>query len=116
MKKTFLYLDRYNSRIAPFDYNLVIIRSYSVFVNYLELEGLPDTISFCFDLGFDKNKSRWMGGLEAAQHLIDYVKENQLPICWCEVHTKDDIEAEKIKNLLNEYSTTHENYQCCRKV
>lgn len=57
-----------------------IVRSYHQFVNYTNKFGLPQLISFDYDLGYPDNKT----GYDAIKWLVEYCYNNhsELPICY----------------------------------
>lgn len=133
--KIFLCLDDCRTLQAPEDHQLVVVRSFSAFVNYITIEGIPDIISFDHDLA-DEHTSDYYSdqnfavpdglvelhysdyqektGYDAAKWLVDYVMENEIPIPYCLVHSLNRVGAENIFNYLNNYSVTAERYRCCK--
>jgi hypothetical protein len=136
MNKTFLYLDDCRNIEPPENYNLVIVRSFNAFVNYIELEGLPDVISFDHDLAdehtsdyvcddnwnvpnseiilkYDEYKEKT--GYDAAKWLVNHIMETNKSIPQCYVHSCNPVGVENILKYLNNYSANFENWSCCTK-
>lgn len=66
------------------------------------------------ELNYEEYKEKT--GYDAAKWLVGYVMENELPICYCKVHSQNTVGAENILKYLNNYSRIHENYECCKIV
>jgi hypothetical protein len=93
--------DVWRNTIDPdyeFDQEWIIVRTYDAFVSYIEVKGLPDLISFDHDLSFDHylevnqnqidyNTFTEKTGYHAAQWLVDYCLDKDLPLPRCKVHS-----------------------------
>jgi hypothetical protein len=101
-----------------------IVRSYREFVRWITINGLPDFISFDHDLAdmeytspppaADNDQSKeWQEaqvhtektGYECAIWLVNYCLDNNFdcPKCYC--HSMNPVGSDKIKGLLNQFST-----------
>lgn len=79
-----------------------IVRTYEEFVAYIQLNGLPDFISFDNDLGLDKNGEVAPDGYAAAKWLV-YESGLNLKSLHFKVHSANPVAAEQIRGLLNNY-------------
>ncbi|MFG6685273.1 cyclic-phosphate processing receiver domain-containing protein [Mariniflexile sp. HNIBRBA6329] len=104
MKK--LFLDDIRTVDMVYDKTMVsefdVVRTYKEFVNYIELNGLPELISFDNDLGMDKDGIIAPDGLAAAKWLV-YESGLDLQRLKFNVHSANPVAAEQIKGLLNNY-------------
>lgn len=82
--------------------NFAIVRSYNEFVEYIQLRGLPDFISFDNDLGLDEKGKVAPDGYAAAKWLV-YKSGLDLRNLKFKVHSANPIAAEQIRGLLNNY-------------
>ena len=79
-----------------------IVRTYQDFVHYIEMNGLPEFISFDNDLGLDKNGEVALDGYAAAKWLV-YESGLDLRKMEFKVHSANPVAAEQIRGLLNNY-------------
>lgn len=79
-----------------------IVRTYDDFIKYIEVNGLPDYISFDNDLGLDKNGNIAPDGYAAAKWLV-YESDLDLIDLKFYVHSTNPVAAEQIKGLLSNY-------------
>jgi hypothetical protein len=118
MKQKKLYLDDVRT---PKSDGWDIVRSYDEFVNYIEINGVPDEISFdhdlsrehtkyFFDNGGHKNppnplegKFEEKTGYDAAKWLCDYCWTNGIPLPKCNVHSANPVGSDNIKFLLKNF-------------
>lgn len=87
-----------DSVIAGFD----VVRTYADFVKYIQVNGLPDFISFDNDLGLDENDEVAPDGYAAAKWLV-YDSGLDLINLKFQVHSAHPVASEQIKGLLNNY-------------
>ncbi|MFW5847464.1 MAG: cyclic-phosphate processing receiver domain-containing protein [bacterium] len=134
--KTFLFLDDirypenafcYTGRQFYLDETWVIVRSYNEFVKHIELNGLPDIISFDHDLADEHYapqeywKSREVlekyyeeqtptytekTGYDCAKWLIEYCldKQEKLPDFYC--HSMNPVGLQNIMSILDQFKKT----------
>lgn len=135
MLKTFLLLDDERNIEAPKGFRLVIVRSFSAFVNYIVIEGMPDIISFDHDLAdqhdddYYYDMSNWMlpddqikvpydkydekTGYDAAKWIVDYVQDTGVPLPKCYVHSRNIVGSKNILSYLNNFSKHLDGSKCC---
>lgn len=82
--------------------DFVIVRSYEVFVNTIQLQGLPGYISFDNDLGEDSSGNILPDGYAAAKWLV-YESGLDLKNLEFYVHSANPVAREQIQGLLNNY-------------
>jgi len=92
MKK--IYLDDIRN---PKSDGWIILRSYKDFVSWIELNGIPDLISFDHDMGDDET------GYDAAKWLCNYCMQNHIPFPEWNIHSANPVGAENIKQLLTRF-------------
>lgn len=98
MKK--LYLD--DDRIPRSD-GWDIVRNFEDFKNWIELNGLPYTISFDHDLGSDNGILR-KNGVDCARWLCNYCISNGLPLPEWNIHSANyGGGRENIESILKTY-------------
>ena len=92
-----------------------IVRSYGQFGKWLEDNGVPDLVSFDYDLAdvaelkeslpieewFDLDENRVYNGLDCAELLLEYCKKRGLKFPEYAVHSANPDGTESIKDLLN---------------
>jgi len=114
MKKRKLYLDDIRT---PQTEGWDIVRSYTAFVDWIRLYGLPDEISFDHDLGEDvakakveagvsKRKAREQkkeakSGYDAAKWLGEFCIESGLPLPEWNVHSANPVGKANIEAYLS---------------
>ncbi|WP_435138577.1 cyclic-phosphate processing receiver domain-containing protein [Formosa sp. A9] len=86
------------SKVSDFD----VVRCYEGFVKYIELNGLPEFISFDNDLGLDESGKVAPDGLAAAKWLV-YESGLDLSHLKFRVHSANPVAAEQIRGLLSNY-------------
>jgi hypothetical protein len=79
-----------------------VVRSYDEFVEYIQLHGLPDFISFDNDLGLDGNDEVAPDGYAAAKWLV-YESGLDLTNLEFKVHSANPVASEQIRGLLTNY-------------
>jgi hypothetical protein len=96
MKK--LFLD--DVRIAP-DKTWHVVKNYKQFIDYIEVYGLPDVISFDHDLG-----DEILTGYDCAKYLIKHILDNEYKINNINfiVHSMNPVGKENIEKLLNNFN------------
>lgn len=113
MVKKILWLDDYRNPNEWMDYvkipcpiikepcNIVWVKSYNEFVEYINICGLPDAIGFDHDLADDSLNEKT--GYDAAKFLVDYCLENNadLPEFWSQ--STNPVGRENILRLLNNF-------------
>src|SRR5689334_16350770 len=79
-----------------------VVRSFHEFVQYIQLNGLPDFISFDNDLGLDKDGEVAPDGYAAAKWLV-YESGLDLSKLEFKVHSANPVASDQIKGLLTNY-------------
>lgn len=101
-----LFLDDIRTVDMIYDSSIVhefdLVRSYREFIEYINLKGLPDFISFDNDLGLEANGELAPDGYAAAKWLV-YESGLDLKKLKFSVHSANPVAAEQIKGLLNNY-------------
>lgn len=104
MKK--LFLDDLRTVDMVYDHTCIpefeVVRSYSHFVSYIQMNGLPDFISFDNDLGLEETGEIAPDGYAAAKWLV-YDSGLDLRNLKFKVHSANPVAAEQIRGLLTNY-------------
>lgn len=77
---------------------IVWIKSYDIFVAFIELHGLPEFICFDHDLGLFET------GFVAAKWLTEYCLDRNIDIPDFAIQSSNVVGAENIRNILLNYS------------
>ena len=94
-----------------------LVKSYAAFVNHFKLQGKrPVLVSFDMDLlpehydtsGWTKPRSK--DGIVCMQWLFDFVKENNLKLPICVIHSANDIKTAEGYRLLVNFMDTYLNW------
>lgn len=98
-----------------------IVRSYDEFVNYIEINGIPDEISFDHDLSREHTKYYFDNGghdnppdplgvefeektgYDAAKWLCDYCWTNGIPLPKWNVHSANPVGSANISSVLKNF-------------
>ena len=87
--------------------NCCIARHYQEFIYIIDNNGLPEFVSFDFDLdrhNLTLDQNLFYGtGLDCAQWLIDYCKRNKFSLPKWGVHSTNSTEAPKIVKCLTDF-------------
>ena len=85
-------------------YQVIWVKTYKEFQNYINIIGMPDVICFDHDLGMDES------GFDAAKWLIEYCMDNnsELPE-WC-IQSVNPVGSINIDSLLNSFKRFMEYY------
>ena len=84
----------------------VIVRSFDEATSCVLKNGIPQFISFDYDLGFDENGEYLKNGYDFAKWLVEQSINEEIVFpddFYFEVHSKDIIEKNNIKSILNNY-------------
>jgi hypothetical protein len=121
-KKILLWLDDQrnptNSLWHPFthdyqeeDNEIVWVKKYQQFVDWICVNGLPDMICFDHDLeNFHITKSTYKEytGMDCAKWLVEYCVESKLPLPKYRIQSANPIGKENIDKLLKNYIKVYE--------
>ena len=95
----------------PFD--VVWVKSYKEFVNYIETKGLPDAICFDHDLAdisYNPNKGQTMfvyhdkTGYDCAKWLVEYCLDNDLKLPPYNIQSANPVGKANIDGILKSYN------------
>lgn len=130
MRPYFLYLDDardpFNSKVKwperVYSLEPVIVRNYTEFIEKLQLYGLPEIVSFDFDLCTEHYRCGSLARFQSLAHyrtlkdtgagcakfLIDYCKKHKksLPVYYC--HSANSAGRQYILKLLNDFKAIQE--------
>ena len=98
-----LYLDDLRVPTMPYDF---IARSYEEAIKIIELNGVPNFISFDHDLGVDKDNQLVKSGYDFAKWLIenDYNGIYKISVYFgYEVHSQNPVGRKNIIQLMDRY-------------
>lgn len=84
------------------DADFVIVRTYSDFIHYVKVHGLPDYISFDNDLGEDEDGNLLPDGYACSKWLV-YESKLDLRSLRFNVHSANPVAKIQIESLLNNY-------------
>ena len=105
MKRTLLWVDdirdphKWLNNTLQDSSNIIWVKDYKEFVEYIINNGLPDSISFDHDLGLGKS------GYDCAKYLVDYALDNnikRLPKCAC--HSANPVGHDNILGIINSFN------------
>ena len=117
-----LYLDDIRN---PKTDGWIIVRSYNEFIKWIEVNGIPDEISFDHDLAHEHTKYyfdngghgnppnpldtefREKTGYDAAKWLCEYCWTNGLPLPKWNVHSANPVGSANISQMLKNYEKKH---------
>ena len=106
MGKKLLWLDDYRNPyesdwliFSPIgrDVDVIWLKSYNEFIEYIEQNGMPDGICFDHDLGDEKT------GYDCAKWLVEYCMDNGLSIPKWNVQSSNPVGKDNINGLLNNF-------------
>lgn len=137
MNRTLLWLDdlrdptdnMWNNWIArqgvnPMDYDITWVRNYDDFVEWIEVNGLPDVVCFDHDLGQDVAIERYkimsktqakklkkletMSGYEAARWMVNYCMDNDLHLPEWYIQSVNPVGKENIRSYLQSFVNSYQ--------
>lgn len=95
MKKIKLYLDDIRN---PKTEGWTIVRNHEEFVEFININGLPEEVSFDHDLGENKKT-----GYDCAKWLCEYCWTNGLPVPDWNVHSANPVGRDNIVQLIENF-------------
>ncbi len=116
---TYMYLRQVDCKIYHKEW--VIVRSRGQFVEWIERNGLPEFISFDYDLcdatqlkeelpveeWFDAENNREYNGLDCATWLVEHCHKNNKPLPGYAIHSANPAGVESLKNLFSTFAKSH---------
>lgn len=103
MKNTLLWLDDVRNPFIEYDdiensYNVVWVKSFDEFYEWIKEYGLPDDVSFDHDLGGEKD------GCDAAKVLCEFcMNMNWATLPKWYIHSANPVGRERITSILKSY-------------
>ena len=113
------WLMQYAPQFAYGEGEIIWVKSYSKFVEWINTNGLPDMIAFDHDLGEDVAKDKvasgmskrqariqkreTMSGFECAKWLVEYCINNEVELPQWTVQSANPVGRDNINGLLNNY-------------
>lgn len=98
---------------------IIWVKSYDEFVNWIIINGLPDAICFDHDLGLENHFERVKNGLskrkskllkkeektgyDCAKWLVDYCLDNNLKLPLYNIQSANPVGKENIKSILDNF-------------
>ena len=79
--------------------NIHWVKNYKQFIKWIELNGLPDIISFDHDLGGEKSRT----GADALRWMLNFIIDNNLNLPHIKLHTANPIGRQNMESLINSY-------------
>lgn len=126
--KTLLWLDDYRDPMkdswlvfSPISqpFNVIWVKSYVEFVNWIKKEGLPDAICFDHDLGEDQHEIRVKAGMnkklsrkhkqlektghDCAKWLVNYCLDHKKKLPLYNIQSANPVGKENIRSLLEQF-------------
>jgi hypothetical protein len=96
-----LYFSHLNVNLEIYLQDWVIVRSYTVFVKWIETNGLPDFISFDHDLGLPElPEFEEQNGMTCAKWLVNYCMDHNVILPDFAVHSSNPVGKQNIEGLL----------------
>lgn len=127
--KTLLWLDDIRNPLednwlvfSPIDqpYNVIWVKSHQEFIDWINLNSLPDAICFDHDLGhnvaseartkgLNKKKARLLAsqektGFDSAKWLVNYCLDNELKLPLYNIQSANPVGKENINSLLKQFN------------
>jgi hypothetical protein len=110
---TYMWQRKVNCKIFHEEWD--IVRSYRQFINWIESNGIPNLVSFDYDLAdvdelkeeldieewFNLDENRVWTGLDCAKYLLNYCKEENIKFPDYIIHSVNPDGVEEIKKLLS---------------
>lgn len=92
----------YNNLFKQYNVNFTWVKNYGAFVKEIEEKGMPDLISFDYNLtyGGANAEGKVLTGIDCANWLIQYCKENGIPMPKCYVHSANKRYGPEMNNML----------------
>lgn len=107
----FEWIEKYVSNFNSDNMNVIWVKNYDDFVNWISENGLPDMVCFDHDLGDDvaskrqarKEKKETKSGYDCAKWLVEYCLDNEktLPI-WV-IQSQNPVGKDNINGLLQNF-------------
>lgn len=93
----YTWVEHVVGKINPGNWNVIWLKNYKQFTNWIELEGLPDVICFDHDLG------EQLTGKDCANYLMDILVEKDMlgPVVRCQSSNPGG--KQDILNLINNW-------------
>lgn len=117
--KTYLYLDDFRDKPELPGFDVTKVASFGQFVEYLEQQGMPDVVSFDYDLGLpvaiaaqkegmSKRKAKLLKrhvptGADCAQYMVEFIADKKIKYPFILVHSQNKDGREKIKAIICSY-------------
>lgn len=90
-------------------YDVIWLKTYKEFIDYIIINGLPDGICFDNDLGdFDENGVEY-SGTTCAKWLVEYCLDNDKQIPEYNIQSANTCAKDNIKSLLDNYKNYYNN-------
>ena len=92
----------YNNLFKQYNVNFTWVKNYGAFVKEIEEKGMPDLISFDYNLtyGGANAEGKVLTGIDCANWLIQYCKENGTPMPKCYVHSANKRYGPELNRVL----------------
>lgn len=106
IKKIYLWIDDIRDPVNYINKNnefeIIWIKSFSEFKNYINNKEFPFMIDFDHDLGINENNIE-ENGYDCAKFLIDYCIDNNKSLPKFKIHSMNPVGKEKINSLLTNF-------------
>lgn len=84
---------------------VIWVKNYDQFVDWISINGLPDAICFDHDIGSDKS------GYDCAKWLVDYCMDNDLDLPLWNIQSANPVGKDNINSLLIRFKAFRESGQ-----
>ena len=87
-------------------FNVVWVKSHQEFIDWININGLPDAICFDHDLG-DCNGIEEKTGYDSAKFLVEYCIDNEIELPLYNIQSANPVGKENIDSLLKNFIKHH---------
>ena len=90
------------SPISIKNLDIIWVKSFRDFKEYLDKNGLPNAICFDHDLGYNGPEPE-ENGMTCARYLVDYCMDNNLKLPEYNIQSSNTVGADNIRHLLENF-------------
>tara|TARA_R110000796_G_scaffold159388_3_gene276165 strand:- start:866 stop:1249 length:384 start_codon:yes stop_codon:yes gene_type:complete len=84
-------------------YNVVWVKTYQEFVEWIQENGIPDGICFDHDLGWDEHDTETPSGFDCAKWLVDYCLDNNTDFPKYNIQSANPVGKDNINGIIQSF-------------